>query len=178
MKYISLDTNAILDFCYRTYPEITFPKLWELVDSLVLSRTVKLCVCSSVLEETRDKANTFDFDQDILDSFLDRYFIQVIEKDDVGSEIIDIRKMLIKYPFSANSDHANSDEPDVDLIATAKHLGGNSLVITGEIGFIGHNWDKFVGNRKTRIKIPDICCLMSVQSCSWSSLFKDYNFVV
>lgn len=178
MKYISLDTNAILDFCYRTYPEITFPKLWELVDSLVLCRTVKLCVCSSVLEETRDKADTFDFDQDILNAFLDRYFVQIIEKDDVGNEIINIRTMLIRYPFSATSDHATSDEPDVDLIATARHLGADSLVVTGEIGFIGNNWDTFVGHRKTRIKIPDICCLMNVQSSSWSSLFKTYNFVV
>ncbi|MDS7931877.1 DUF4411 family protein [Acinetobacter sp. V102_4] len=178
MKYISLDTNAILDFCYRTYPEKTFPKLWELVDSLVLSRAIKLHVCSSVLEETTDKIETFEYDLEILNLFLERYFVQTIEKDDVGNHIIDIRKMLIKYPFSANSPHATSDEPDVDLIAIAKYLGANSIVITGEIGFIGNNWDNFIGNRKTRIKIPDICCLTKIQSCSWSSLFESFNLVV
>ncbi len=178
MKYISLDTNAILDFCYRTYPEKIFPKLWELVDSLVLSRAIKLYVCSSVLEETQDKIDTFEYDLDILHSFLERYFVQTIEKDDVGNEIIDIRQMLLKHSFSANSPHATSDEPDVDLIAIAKHLGDNSLVITGEIGFIGNNWDNFIGNRKTRIKIPDICCLTNIKSCSWSTLFENFNFII
>lgn len=178
MRYLSLDTNAILDFCYRIYPELTFPKLWELLDDLVIITAIKFCVCSSVLEETKSKCLAFKFEESILDDFLTRYRVMIIERDDVGNNILSIRTNLLNYPFSATSPHAISDEPDVDLIATAQKFNSKGCVITGEIGFIGPHWDTFRAKRNQRIKVPDICALMNVESHSWLTLFQQYNMTL
>lgn len=178
MMYLSLDTNAILDICYRTYPELTFPKLWELLDDLILTTTIKFCVCSSVLEETRAKCATFEFEENVLEDFLSRFRVAVIDRDDVGNKILSIRAKLLAYPFSATSPHALKDEPDVDLIATAQKYNSNGYVITGEIGFIGNKWDTLNAKRNQRIKIPDICALMNVVSYSWLNLFQKYNLTL
>lgn len=178
MMYLSLDTNAILDLCYRTYPELTFPKLWELLDDLILTTTIKFCVCSSVLEETRAKCLAFEFDENILDEFLIRFRVTTIDRDDVGNKILSIRTKLLAYPFAATSPHAIKDEPNVDLIATAQKYNMNGCVITGEIGFIGNNWDVFNARRNQRIKIPDICALMNVEAYSWLNLFQKFNMTL
>ena len=159
MIYLSLDTNALLDMCFRVYPEQTFPKLWEMLDDLTLTTTIKFCACSSILEETRSKCAFFAFDENILDSFLTRFRVIIIDRDEVGSRILNIRTKLLAYPFAAGSAHATKDEPDVDLIATAQKYNTSGFVITGEIGFIGADWDAFNARarRKEQIKIPDIC---------------------
>ncbi|MGI3302972.1 hypothetical protein ACRVDH_14695 [Acinetobacter baumannii] len=108
MIYLSLDTNALLDICFRVYPEQTFPKLWEMLDDLTLTTTIKFCVCSSILEETRSKCGFFEFDENILDDFLTRFRVMIIDRDEVGSRILNIRTKLISYPFAANSNHGQS----------------------------------------------------------------------
>ena len=180
MIYLSLDTNAILDLCYRVYPEQTFPRLWEMLDELILTRAAKFCVCSSILEETRTKCSFFEFDESTLNDFLARFSVMMIDRDDVGNGILNIRTKLFDYPFAVTSVHATKDEPDVDLIATAQKYKTNGFVITGEIGFIGADWDAFSARarRKEQIKIPDICALMNVQSYSWLKLFQKYNFTL
>lgn len=180
MIYLSLDTNAILDFCYRIYPELTFPRLWEMMDELTLTTTIKFCICSSILDETRSKLETFAFDENILDEFLVRFRVTVIDRDDVGSSIINIRTKLLGYSFATTSAHATKDEPDVDLIATAQKYKTNGYVITGEIGFIGADWDAFTtkSRRKEQIKIPDICALINVNCYSWLNLFQKYNLTL
>ncbi|MFW6713691.1 DUF4411 family protein [Acinetobacter pittii] len=180
MIYLSLDTNALLDICFRVYPEQTFPKLWEMLDDLTLTTTIKFCVCSSILEETRSKCGFFEFDENILDDFLTRFRAMIIDRDEVGSRILNIRTKLISYPFAANSNHATKDEPDVDLIALAQKYNTNGFVITGEIGFIGADWEAFKSRarRKEQIKIPDICALLGVQSFSWLKLFQRYSFTL
>ncbi|NWK82224.1 DUF4411 family protein [Acinetobacter sp. SwsAc4] len=178
MIYLSLDTNAILDLCFRVYPEQTFPKLWEMLDDLVLTTTIKFCVCSSVLDETQSKCLSFEFDETTLEDFLVRFKVNIIDRDEVGNNILSIRTKLLTYPFSATSPHATKDEPDVDLIATAQKYHTNGYVITGEIGFIGHQWETFNARRNQRIKIPDICALIGVQSSSWLQLFQRYNFTL
>ncbi|MCG5796332.1 DUF4411 family protein, partial [Acinetobacter baumannii] len=102
------------------------------------------------------------------------------DRDEVGSRILNIRTKLLAYPFAAGSAHATKDEPDVDLIATAQKYNTSGLVITGEIGFIGADWDAFNARarRKEQIKIPDICALIGVQSSSWLQLFQRYNFTL
>lgn len=178
MMYLSLDTNAILDICYRTYAELTFPKLWEFLDELILTTTIRFCVCSSVLEETKSKCLVFKFDENVLEDFLARFRVSIIDRDDVGNKILSIRTKLLAYQFSATSPHAIKDEPDVDLIATAQKYNTKGCVITGEIGFIGNNWDTFNARRNQRIKIPDICALMDVESYSWLNLFQKYNMTL
>ncbi|MFZ7791446.1 DUF4411 family protein [Acinetobacter lwoffii] len=180
MIYLSLDTNAILDFCFRAYPELTFPKLWELLEELTLTSTIKLCVCSSILEETRSKCLAFEYDENILDEFLIRFRVIVIDRDEVGSRILNIRAKLLSYAFAQTSAHATKDEPDVDLIATAQKYNANGHVITGEIGFIGADWDAFTAKarRKEQIKVPDICALINVNCSSWLNLFQRYNFTL
>ncbi|WP_151775981.1 DUF4411 family protein [Acinetobacter colistiniresistens] len=180
MIYLSLDTNALLDICFRVYPEQTFPKLWEMLDGLILTTTIKFCACSSILEETRSKCAFFAFDESILDNFLTRFRVIIIDRDEVGSRILNIRTKLLAYPFAAGSAHATKDEPDVDLIATAQKYNTSGFVITGEIGFIGADWDAFNvrARRKEQIKIPDICSLIGVQSSSWLQLFQRYHFTL
>lgn len=180
MIYLSLDTNAILDLCYRVYPEQTFPGLWELLDDLTLTTTTKFCICSSILEETRSKCLVFEFDENILNDFITRFRVIIIDRDEVGSSILNIRKKLLDYSFAATSTHAIKDEPDVDLIATAQKYNTSGFVITGEIGFIGADWDTFkaTARRKEQIKIPDICALVGVTSYSWLKLFQKYSFTL
>ncbi|WP_373358431.1 DUF4411 family protein [Acinetobacter lactucae] len=180
MIYLSLDTNALLDLCYRIYPEQTFPRLWEMLDELTLTTTIKFCVCSSILEETRSKCLAFEFDENILDGFLERFRVMIIDRDEIGSRILNIRAKLLSYPFAVTSAHATKDEPDVDLIATAQKYNTRGFVITGEIGFIGADWDAFKARARRRetIKIPDICALIGVTSYSWLNLFQRYGFTL
>lgn len=103
MIYLSLDTNALLDICFRVYPEQTFPRLWEMLDDLTLTTTIKFCACSSILEETRSKCAFFAYDESILDNFLTRFRVIIIDRDEVGSRILNIRTKLLAYPFAADS---------------------------------------------------------------------------
>ena len=62
---ISLDTNAVLDFCYRTYPEDVFPQLWGVLHSFKLANTVKFFICDSILSEIEQKISDYNYDEDI-----------------------------------------------------------------------------------------------------------------
>ena len=86
-----------------------------MLDDLTLTTTIKFCACSSILEETRLKCAFFAFDENILDSFLTRFRVIIIDRDEVGSRILNIQTKLLAYPFAAGSAHATKDEPDVDL---------------------------------------------------------------
>lgn len=40
MKKISLDANAVLDFCYRFYGNEIFTKLWSDLEASVIARQI------------------------------------------------------------------------------------------------------------------------------------------
>ncbi|MBE0446380.1 DUF4411 family protein, partial [Psychrobacter sp. FME5] len=41
IKYC-IDTNAILDLCYRYYPSSIFSNIWDMLEGCVLSRQIKI----------------------------------------------------------------------------------------------------------------------------------------
>ena len=51
---ISLDTNAVLDFCYRTYPEDVFPQLWGVLHSFKLANTLSKRLSNKILSTSND----------------------------------------------------------------------------------------------------------------------------
>lgn len=48
MKVFCLDTNSILDFCYRFYPQEIFGHLWELMHAAILARQIKFVITEHI----------------------------------------------------------------------------------------------------------------------------------
>lgn len=171
MYKISLDTNAVLDFCYRTYPENIFPKLWDEVEALCLGNFIKFHVCESVLTEIHDKILQYQWDDNVFEEFSARFNLLEVKLDDHGQETLDIKSTLVKLPASANSKHVQEDNyADIDVVSLCKFLKKNSMVITCEQGVSYFNWSN--PKHKAFIKVPSICEKFGLDCGGWPFLFE------
>lgn len=169
MIKISLDTNAVLDLCYRVYPQDIFSNLWSELHTHCVSINFKFYMCDTIKAEIVEKIEMYSQDIAIFENFINDFKVTVIERDDVGSEIQTIRSTLIRYPYSQNSKWVTSEQADVDLIAVALNLGKIANVITGEYGLPNFDWAKHTkgGNPK----VPNACELMNIPCSNWIGFF-------
>ncbi|MCB1657038.1 MAG: DUF4411 family protein [Pseudomonadales bacterium] len=166
MYKISLDTNAMLDLCYRFYPKSIFANVWSCLLIQMQQHHFAFYLSSTNKNECIKKIEQFDYDQVIFDDFISTMKVQVIERDDFGDSVIYIQKTLHQHPSFAKSIHATRPEEDVDMIALARHIKGAAL--TSERGFGKENHAK---QSKSRPKIPDICELVNIKCTDWVTFF-------
>lgn len=170
MIKISLDTNAVLDFCYRSHPEHVFPTLWQLLQSAVMAGQCRFYMCSTAYAEIVSQISAFNFDQTYFDTFTRILKVEVISRDDVGNQINAIRESLTQYDFARSSDYAVRDNVDVDVMATALMFKGH--VVTCEYANLAFNWKSYTGKPRTKLKIPEVCDLMQVVCSNWIPVFE------
>ncbi|GAC1375138.1 MAG: hypothetical protein NVS3B3_14890 [Aquirhabdus sp.] len=162
---ISLDTNAVLDFCYRFYPKTLFNSLWSELDHYIQARTIEFHMSESVKAELIGKVEDYEFDKAILQSFLDQFRVIEQKRDDFGDAVLSIQNKLLKYEFSKKSKQATSPHADIDVISLASKLNG--LAITSEQGF-GSKFNPHTSVHKDRgVKIPDVAKLLEIECGNW-----------
>jgi len=177
MMKISLDTNAVLDFCYRTYPENVFPQLWGVLHSFKLANTVKFFICDSILSEIEQKISDYNYDEDIFQNFLDRFSVRKITSDEHGASTLELKKQLLRFPASSDSHHVKKDNyADLDVISLSHHLGSGACVLTCEQKAPVFNWD--AKSHKGSLKVPNICEKFSLDCGNWPQVLLKLGVVV
>lgn len=167
MLKISLDTNAVLDLCYRFYPEAIFTNLWSYLLIQMQQHQISFYLSSTNKDECLAKITDFIFDKNIFDEFINKLKVQVVARDDFGDSVIHIQKILRQHAHFAKSAHATKDQEDVDMIALARHIQGAAL--TSERGFGKASYEH---RPQPRPKIPDICEVTNINCIDWVSFFK------
>lgn len=105
MKKISLDTNAVLDFCYRFYGNKIFTKLWEDLEASVIAKQICFYITPSILEKIKIYIEQHELAEDNFNNFIDIYNVQFPKTDDFGSSTIALKTLLLNYKAAINSPH-------------------------------------------------------------------------
>lgn len=166
MSNYSIDTNAILDFCYRFYPEKTFPSVWAELEAAIYAKHCFIFISESIHTECLQRISAFGFELSVFNDFKSRMHIKIIQKDDFGSFIICIQKLLREDQRFSSSDYATGSLADIDVISLARAVDG--VVLTSERG---HGLNKVSAKHRGRAKIPDVCEFVQVDCCDLVALF-------
>jgi hypothetical protein len=172
MKKISLDANAVLDFCYRFYGNEIFTKLWDDLEASVIAKQICFFITPSILQEINFYISQHDLDSNKFDSFVSIYKVEFPKTDEFGSSTIALKKLLLSYKAAQNSPHVNRDNyGDADIVSFAKSVGGDAIVLTSETVFKLLDWNNPKHNN--HIKVPNLCELSGVECLNWFGLL-DY----
>lgn len=175
MIKISLDTNAVLDLCYRNYPETIFEEIWTSLESSKLANQIKFYMCEAVLLEIEQKISDYEYDESVFRNFLERFSVYQMTPNDHSSSILNLKRKLLQYEASKASHHVNKNNyADLDVISLADHCGKDSWVITCEQRTPFFNWDNKSHSRN--MKIPNICEKFQIECGNWSDLFNKLGF--
>lgn len=170
MLKVSLDTNAILDLCYRAYPEVIFSSLWHEIELMRDGNFIKFYLCESANSEVLQQISNHDLDESIYTNFLKRLHVEIISSDEFGQDTLFLKKELLKFPASQSSKHVTADNyADLDIISLAKSLG-NTTVLTCEQKAPIFNWDN--KGHKSFLKVPNICEKFAVNCGNWPHILE------
>lgn len=167
MKTYCLDTNAILDFCYRYYPPELFANLWEQVESAVVAKQVQFISTEHINKEVRDKISAFGLDISVFDDFSQQLALSCLSIDTYEYTLLEIKADLVKTVPAYKGKPQKIDKIDADLsnIAAVKNRGG--AVLTSEQGIAA---DISTLNRAV-LKIPDVCQHYEIECSNWVGVF-------
>ncbi|PNK59508.1 DUF4411 family protein [Psychrobacter sp. FDAARGOS_221] len=163
IKYC-IDTNAILDLCYRYYPPSIFKNVWDDLEASILSRHICFLISEHIYEEVKDKIILMKYDESIFTQFMEEFNVSKIYKKDYKIDLIQIQAELLNITQLNSSISRNED--DLSNICVAKNE--NATVITAEQG----SQLKITDPNYKRLKIPDTCEHYSVKCQNWISLFQ------
>lgn len=167
MKTYCLDTNAILDFCYRYYPPELFANLWEQVESAVVAKQIQFISTEHINKEVRDKISAFCLDISVFDDFSQRVALGCLSIDTYEYTLLEIKTDLVKIVPAYKEKIQKIDNLSADLsnIAAVKNRG--SAVLTSEQGI---TTDISTLN-KALLKIPDVCRHYKIECSNWVGVF-------
>lgn len=172
MKKISLDANAVLDFCYRFYGSEIFSTLWQDLEAAVISKQICFYITPSILQEIKIYINQHELDNNSFESFIHIYQVKFPTIDDFGSSTIELKTLLLNYKAAINSPHVKRDNyGDADIVSFAKSVGNDAIVLTSETIFRLLDWNN--PKHKDHIKVPNLCALSGVECLNWFGLL-DY----
>lgn len=163
IKYC-IDTNAILDLCYRYYPSSIFSNIWDMLESSVLSRQIKIIISQHIHEEVYDRATLMSYDKTILDNFLRKFQVDIISKKEYEEELAQLQAELLNITPLKSSIAKNTD--DLSNICVAQKE--SATIITAEQGSPLNITDK----QYKRLKIPDTCRHYKLGCQNWIPMFE------
>ena len=167
MKNYCIDTNAILDICYRYYPKNYFPKIWESISLAVIARQIKFFITHHIYEEALGKIQQFGYDETVFNEFLQDFQINIIALDKYEQELA-----LLKADIAnANPNLVKLKAligKDQDLSNTCV-MRDKGVVITCEQG-LNINLDSPKCGKN--FKIPDTCRYFNVPCETWLPLLS------
>lgn len=164
IKYC-VDTNAILDLCYRYYPPSIFGDLWVKIEGSVLSRQIQLMISQHIYEEVIKNIKRMQYDRQIFDNFIEKFNVEVVSKETYEVELAQLQAELLEITSLRSSIAKNAD--DLSNICVAKLR--LATIITAEQG---SNLD-ITDKSYNRLKIPDTCRYYKIKCHNWLPLF-DY----
>jgi len=170
MLKVSLDTNAILDLCYRAYPEDIFSSLWHEIELMCNGKFIKFYLCESANGEVLQQISNHDLDESIFNDFIQRFNVEIVSSDEFGRDTLSLKSELLKFPASQSSKHVTADNyADLDIISLAKSLG-NTTVLTCEQKAPIFNWENKA--HKSFLKVPNICEKFAVKCGNWPHVLQ------
>lgn len=168
MKVLCLDTNAILDICYRFYPQSIFGNLWQALDAAVLARQIKFVITRHIYDEIIAQITRMGYDDTIFNDFLTNFGVQII--DDYALELSQLKASLMTNTTIAPHKLGNLDN-DLSNICVSKKYG--YTVLTSEQGFRSNI---ATATNIRNLKIPDICHHYQVACGDWLTVFHTIGF--
>ncbi|GAA0322368.1 DUF4411 family protein [Psychrobacter aestuarii] len=175
MRKICLDTNAIIDICYRYYPSSVFRTIWDYLLNSISAGIIKFIVSEEIYQEVNAKVNFFvNYDIKVLENFFTSFNIDVIPKVNYDYQLIELQKQMVDdLPYFQNMkvDKRFKQIENIrnDLSNVAVAIANKACVLTSEQG-LRKDISKDV---VAVIKIPDTCSYKEVDCYSWLELF-DY----
>lgn len=169
MKVVCLDTNAILDLCYRYYPENSFPSLWVQLQASLSATQMKFVVSEHIYSEITEKIRSFDYDATVFNDFIQKFQVQTIPIKDYEISLLNLKSKLINYVDNSTKLVKTIDKLDNDFsnICVAGNLNG--CVLTSEQGF---GRDLLTAKTTNDIKIPDTCTWQGIDCYNWIGLLN------
>lgn len=163
IKYC-IDTNAILDLCYRYYPSSIFSNIWDVLEGNVLSRQIKIIISQHIHEEVLGRVILMNYDKKILDDFLKKFKVDIISKEDYETDLAQLQAELLDITSLNSSISKNAD--DLSNICVARKE--SATIITAEQRSPLNITDKGYN----RLKIPDTCRHYQLDCQNWVPLFE------
>lgn len=169
MRVFCLDANAILDFCYRFYPQEIFGSLWELLDSAVLARQIRFVMTKHIHDEVVAKITHMGYDKAVFDVFLASFDVQII--DDYDANLSQLKATLMSVTTAIDPKKLSNLDNDLSNICVSMMY--RHTVITSEQGF---NNNIATATNIRHLKIPDICRHFNVSCGNWLMVFREIGF--
>lgn len=169
MRVYCLDTNAMLDLCYRVYPKHIFINLWEVLPRMVLLHQISFVVSCDIDAEVRNKITLFGYDMAVFDNFMTDCRIQVT--DEYQAQLAQLKADLAQSTSIPNP--RTLDRLNNDLSNVCVGLLQRAMVITSEQGF---NRSLSQVTRVNELKIPDTCRHFGVECGNWLPLFEHIGY--
>ncbi|WON79104.1 DUF4411 family protein [Acinetobacter sp. UGAL515B_02] len=172
MIKICLDTNAILDICYRYYPVEKFQWIWDGLLAQKSSRFICFYICRSIEEEVRDQIERYNYDPEVYEHFLSTFQPTIVHPDEHGQKTSDFKTDLLTCPIADRSPHVNEDNyADLDIVSLGSHFANNGFVLTSEQKTPNINWERRGAHKG--IKVPNLAERYGVNCGSWINLIDE-----
>lgn len=169
MKNYCIDTNAILDLCYRYYPKTTFSHVWQSLEQAIIARQIKFYITEHIYKEVQDKIIKFNYDKILFDEFLTEFNITLIPLKEYDQQLAQLKADIASANPKLVKGLSNKDQ-DLSNICVMINKGE---VITSEQGFnIALNHPSF----PTSFKIPDVANYFKVQCRNWLPVLHYIGF--
>lgn len=166
-----VDTNALLDICYRYYPNDSFAGLWDGLESAVIAGQVRFIQSEHINKEVEGKLTQFGYPRNNYDDFIRRLKVDVIRNSDYAQALISLKGDLASnVPFISKKQETFLDNLDEDLSNISVASIKNAKVITSEQGF-NKDITNPVLSKKTQLKIPDVCRYKNIPCSNWLDVF-------
>lgn len=164
-----VDTNAVLDICYRYYANDSFKNLWEGLESAVIADQVRFIQSEHINKEILGKLIKFNYPKNNYDDFMSRLKVDIVKSSDYAQAQLSLKSDLaINIPSIANKPVSFLDNLDEDLSNISLASIRNAKVITSEQGF---NKD-ITKTKNARLKIPDVCHYKNISCSNWLEVFR------
>lgn len=165
-----VDTNAMLDFCYRYYHNEQFPTLWDALEEAVFAKQIQFIITKHIEEEIQGKITQFNYDVKLFGEFKSRFNLSTLREELYDITLLEIKEKLVtNVPIYQYSDPKKIDNIEADLSNISAVLKRNGFVLTSEQGF---NTDITKLGKKRQLKIPDTCRYFNVECYHWIDIFN------
>lgn len=167
-----VDTNAVLDICYRYYANDSFVNLWDGLQDAVVANQIRFIQSEHINNEILVKLIQFNYPKNNYDDFMSRLKVDTIKSSDYAQAQLNLKTDLASnIPSIANKPVSFLDNLDEDLSNISVAFIKNAKVITSEQGF-NKDITNPVLSKKTQLKIPDVCRYKNIPCSNWLEVFR------
>lgn len=161
-----IDTNSILDFCYRYYPQDMFGAVWTSVSQAIQEENITFIISEHIHEEIYQQAKFKNYDPNSIDAFLNIMQVQVVKKPQYEISLITLSNN-IKAVSNLKDNTIDKNGADLSNICLCQSHG--AFLVTAEQG----TNKKLSDPTNKRLKLPDVCQHFDIDCGGWTSVFQN-----